>query len=143
MKIESLARPQILADTSAWISAFHRQGYQSLKEKLDVALESNVLAICGAVLCELLQGAKNVDEYERLRSRVRALHYLSTPEQTWEKAAKLSFSLRRRGLSTPTIDIVIAQTAIDNDCALLHNDKHFELIAKYTSLRIVSLTLSR
>ena len=142
MQTESSARPQILADTSAWISAFHRNGHQSLKEKLEVALETNVLAICGAILCELLQGAKNAEEYQRLKDRIQALHYLSTPEQTWEKAARLSFSLRRKGLSIPTIDVMIAQTAIENDCALLHNDKHFELIAKHSVLQAVALTPS-
>ncbi len=129
--------PKILADTSAWIAAFHRKGYEALKQVLAEALEKNLLAVNGIVLCELLQGAKNEAEYNRLRERLQALHYLSTPETTWEKAAKLSFKLRRKGIVVPTIDVVIAQTAIDNKCRLLHQDKHFHLITQHSVPEVV------
>ncbi len=130
--------PKILADTSAWIASFQREGHDALKQKLDEALEKNVLAISGLVLCELLQGAKSETEYQKLAERFRALHYLPTPEGTWERAAKLSFALRRQGLTIPTTDVVIAQIALDNRCALLHCDHHFDLIARHSDLQVIA-----
>jgi predicted nucleic acid-binding protein len=126
----------ILADTSAWIASFYRKGHDEIKERLTEALERDLLAINGIILCELLQGAKNEIEYKNLRERLQALHYLSAPEVTWEKAARLSFRLRRRGIVVPTTDVVIAQTAIDNHCSLLHYDKHFDLIAQGSELLV-------
>ena len=128
----------ILADTSAWIASFQSEGYASLKEKLRSALERNLLAITGIILCELLQGAKNQTEYESLRARLSALPYLPTPEEFWERAGKLSFALRRKGIVVPTPDVVIAQMALDNQCSVLHCDKHFDLIARHTELIVSS-----
>ncbi|MBI3659565.1 PIN domain-containing protein [Candidatus Acetothermia bacterium] len=109
MKAESF----IVADTSAWISSFQKKGYDTLKQRLREALEKNVLAINGIIFCELLQGAKNELEYENLKARLEVLHYLPVSEEVWERAAQLSFNLRRQGITIPTTDAVIAQSVIE------------------------------
>lgn len=46
-------------------------------------------------------------------------------------AAKLYFKCRKKGITIrSTIDLLIAQTAIENDLYLLHDDNDFTLIAK-------------
>lgn len=126
MKADLPAVSRVLADTSAWIASFRQQGHEALKQKLNEALGKNALAITGIVLCELLQGARNETEYKKLKERLQALHYLPMPEETWEKAAKLSFALRCKGIVVPTTDVVIAQLALDHHHHLLHCDKHFQ-----------------
>lgn len=82
---------------------------------------------------EVLQGARNEKEYKRLHDYLstQTIYFLPEGKSTYEKAARLYFDLRRKGI-TPrsTIDILIALTAIENKLMLLHNDRDFDLIAE-------------
>jgi predicted nucleic acid-binding protein len=54
----------------------------------------------------------------------------------WEQAYELGFSLRRKGLTIPTVDLIIAALAIENKSLLLHHDEHYEMIvAQYPILQ--------
>jgi len=124
-----------LVDTSAWIASFQRVGYERLKAHLKASLERNIVAINGIVRFELLQGAKTPRAFLSLKERLSALHSLNTPEDVWERAAKLAFDSRKEGMSVPATDALIAQSALDHGCTLLHLDKHFDWIAERTALR--------
>ena len=52
-------------------------------------------------------------------------------KKSYENAAYLYFKCRKAGI-TPrsSIDLIIAQTAIDNNLLLFHNDKDFVQISK-------------
>ncbi len=52
----------------------------------------------------------------------------------WERVYSFGFSLRRRGLTVPTLDILIAFLAIDKGYTLLHHDHHFRMIAEHSEL---------
>lgn len=82
---------------------------------------------------EVLQGARNEKEYKHLHDYLstQTIYYLPEEIATYEKAARLYFDLRRKGM-TPrsTIDILIALTAIENKLMLLHNDRDFDLMAE-------------
>jgi predicted nucleic acid-binding protein len=79
-----------------------------------------------------LQGARNEEEFQTLKEYLSTQHiyYLEQEPATYEKAAKLYFNMRRKGV-TPrsTLDMLIALTAMENDLALLHNDSDFNAIA--------------
>lgn len=60
-------------------------------------------------------------------------NHLFLPEDTstYEKAARLYFDLRHKGLiPRSTIDILIAHPALENKLILLHNDRDFDLMAE-------------
>ena len=82
---------------------------------------------------EVLQGVRNEKEYKRLHDYLstQTIYFLPEEIATYEKAARLFFDLRRKGI-TPrsTIDILIALTAIENKLMLLHNDRDFDLMAE-------------
>ena len=88
-------------------------------------------------MTKLLLGTKTERVYTRLLEVLEALHYLETPEAIWYKVSKLGFILRRRGISIPCTDLLIAQIALDNNCGILHADMHFDLIASHTNLKVV------
>jgi predicted nucleic acid-binding protein len=50
------------------------------------------------------------------------------------QSAELGFKLRRKGITSSAIDILIATLAMDYQCALLHKDSDFDRIARYSSL---------
>ncbi len=84
---------------------------------------------------EVLQGARDEREYRRLRGYLDALTIYSPSRgtETYEKAARLFYTLRRQGITVRgTIDMLIALTAIENDFMLLRNDHDFDAIAAKT-----------
>ena len=129
----------ILVDTSAWICSFKKRGYERIKEVISQGLDNNIITTSGLIIFEILQGAKDVKEYERLKDYFSSLQYLSFPEFMWAKASNLSYNLLRKGITVPSTDLFIATVAIENNCLLLNNDRHFKIIEEHTTLKTFSL----
>jgi predicted nucleic acid-binding protein len=118
----------ILIDTSAWIDFF--RGREPLASAVDEALESDDAALCGPVLTELRRGLLNERERRRVLPLLDALHVLSPPDQLWADAGDLGFALRRRGVISKTIDLLIATYALTHAAALLTADADFAAMQK-------------
>jgi len=122
---------RILIDTSAWIVSFKKAGNESLKQKVVEALASLSAATTPVIVLELLQGCRDKKEYEAMKSRMEALEMLPVNDDVWEAAYREGYDLRRKGITIPTIDILILSIAKIYDCSVLHHDKHFKLVAKH------------
>jgi len=85
-----------------------------------------------------LRGAKNKREYNRLNELLKGLEYLPVPEEFWEKLSEFSFGLFKKGAVVPLTDTYIALLCIENDASILHCDKHFDLIAEKSPLKVLS-----
>lgn len=124
-----------LADTSVWISYLRPGGSGSVRETLREALLEGRVLTCWPVRAELLVGAKDLDAWERLRVLLGSLTQLPCGEGLWERAARLGFDLRRKGLTVPLPDLLVAQAAVDADVELWHLDAHYEVIREHSQLR--------
>src|SRR4030042_3881364 len=122
---------RILIDTSAWIVSCKKTGNESLKQKCVEALASLSAATTPVIVLELLQGCRDKKEYEAMKSRIEALEMLPVNEAVWEAAYRAGYDLRRKGITVPTIDILILSIAKIYDCSVLHHDKHFKLVSKH------------
>lgn len=94
--------------------------------------------ICPAIYLEVLQGAATQHDFELIEEYLGSLpsHDLRDFGESAARAAKMSFDLRHKGMAVGgTIDLLIAQTAIDNDLSLLHNDADFDRIAQVSALK--------
>ncbi len=128
-----------LVDTSVWIEVLPlRRGSESLRQRVDGLIAEDRVATTGMVLLELLGGARSEDEYKRLRSMVSALHVLGVREDTWEDASWLAFQTRRKGLTIPFTDLLIATVAARSNAVVLHRDRHFDILAPHLSVQIES-----
>lgn len=128
----------ILIDTSAWVLYFRPPGNEKLITRIKNILSEGIGATSGIIMAELLLGTKTEREYARLSEVLEALNYLEPTEAIWYRVSKLGFILRRKGISIPCTDLVIAQIALDNNCRILHADTHFNLIASHTNLKVES-----
>jgi predicted nucleic acid-binding protein len=85
---------------------------------------------------EVLQGAKNEKEFELLKEYLNTIDIYDVcyGKKSYEDAAKLYIKCRKAGI-TPrsTIDLIIAQIAIDNNLLLFHNDNDFVQISQIAS----------
>ncbi len=128
-----------LVDTSVWIEVMPSRGaIPELRERLDMLIAEDQVATTGMILLELLGGARSDDEYQRLLDLMSALHVLNADEQIWQKASRLAFELRRKGLTIPFTHILIAAVALQGDTTLLHRDRHFDILASQVSLKVES-----
>ncbi len=125
----------VLVDTSVLID-FLKGGQNRKTALLDEIIAREVpFGISAYTYQEVLQGARNEREYKRLREYLdtQIIYCLPENRETYEKAARLYFDLRRRGVSVRgSIDVLIALTAMENKIALLHNDRDFDAIAAVT-----------
>ncbi len=123
----------ILVDTSILIGYFKGVKGEPY-DMLDSLIDRNIpIGICSQVYQEVLQGAKNEKEFEVLKQYLNTLNMYDVcyGKQSYEQAAWLYFTCRKAGV-TPrsTVDLIIAQIAIDNNLLLFHNDKDFVQIAQ-------------
>jgi hypothetical protein len=128
-----------LIDTSAWVFALKTKPNEAIKRRVDTLLAEGPVATTGMILLELLGGTKSEAEYERLDQRLRALELVETRESVWRSASRLSFDLRRKGLTIPPTDLLIAACAMSRGATLLHADAHFDLAAKHSELIVESV----
>lgn len=119
-----------LIDTSAWILALRRQGSSRAREEVDRLIVHNLAATAGIIMLELLSGSRTEGEYRELKEDLQALIQLETTAQTWERASRLAYLLKRKGLTVPSADILIMALALENGCRLLHADRHFDLMVE-------------
>jgi len=124
----------VLIDTSGWICFFARRGYEDMKEAISVLLDEDRVAIAGPILVELFQGARGIEEKQNIQDYAKALHWLQITDEHWYKSGELIFQLRRKGVTSSIIDVLIAVLAMDCQCTLLHKDSDFDHIARNSSL---------
>lgn len=129
MSAEVSSQPT-LVDTSAWILALRRQGSSRAREEVDRLIVHNLAATAGIIILEVLSGTRTQKEYRELKEDLQALIQLETTAQTWERASRLAYMLKRKGLTVPSTDILIMAIAVENGCRLLHADRHFDLMAE-------------
>jgi len=128
-----------LVDTSAWLFALRKDANPEVKSRLDTLLREDAVVITGIIKLELLGGTRTREEFSRLKSRLDALPYVLMEEPLlWDLASEMAFDLRRKGITIPYTDILIASAAVKEDIILLHADVHFDQVARHSKLRVES-----
>ncbi|MEI6826978.1 MAG: PIN domain nuclease [Desulfuromonadales bacterium] len=124
----------ILADTSVWIHFLRGSGLQ-YQERIVPLLMADKLVTTPIVIMEILRGAKSQRDYDKLSTDLAALRCFDLTVKVWERANKLGYTLRHKGLNAPLTDTIIAAVAQEHNVRLLHDDRHFEMIATLSHLK--------
>jgi len=127
-----------LIDSSAWIEYYRKEGNKDYKAVISNAIQNNEAAVNGIIQLEILVFTKTQSEYNDILSDFSAFHNLELNDTVFQKASEIGFNLRRKGITIPASDLIIAASAMDNDCQLLHLDKHFTFIAEFYPLKLDS-----
>ena len=115
---------EVLIDTSAWIAFF--RGHEPLGSQVDAAPADGSAAVCGMIELEVLQNVRAGED--NVRGLMRSTLRLKTDEGDYREAGERLAELRRRGVTLPATDGLIAQVALRYQVPLLEFDKHFEHI---------------
>jgi predicted nucleic acid-binding protein len=127
-----------LVDTSAWLFALRKDFIPKVKDRIDYLLKENEIITTGIIKLELLGGTKTQKEFQRLKTRLDALDMVETDTALWEEAYRLSFEFRRKGITMPYTDILIAACALRTESTVVHADAHFDLMANHIGLNVES-----
>ena len=128
----------ILVDTSAWIDFFAGRDLPHVVALEQFIVDDEDLALCGIILTEILQGIADDKTYRRVRGDLSPLILLPMPETVFIRAADIYRKLRKAGITIrKSNDCIIAATALEHRCRLLHNDKNFLPIAENCSLKVI------
>jgi len=128
---------RVLVDTSAWIASFRETGNQKLKDHLREALDLDRVVTTNIVILELLQGCKTRREYDALKSRLDVLPLYELNDKAWTVAYEAGYSLRRKGITVPTVDILICSIAKDKAASVLHHDEHIKTVSREMGVKAV------
>jgi len=126
----------VLVDTSVWVETLRIRGDPACRSTMDQLTAQGRVATCEVVIVELLQGALDGRQVDRLSVSLAATTTLGMAG-AGEEAGRLGWALRRRGIIVHTTDLLIAATAHLHGAALLHRDRHLGEAAEALGLEII------
>jgi predicted nucleic acid-binding protein len=128
----------ILIDASAFIDFLNRTGSREdiLIEQL--ILNNDDIVLADITLTENIQGIKTDREYREVKASLLIFPILSLKSpDSYIAVAELFRKCRKKGFTIrSTVDLLIAQIAIEHDAILLHNNRDFEAIAQVCDIGI-------
>ena len=103
---------------------------------MDVIITENNIYVPRVVIAELMQGCKSEKEVSIIEEFLDAFFIIDSSQNTWTKAGKLLFLMKKRGKTVNLIDCYIAVIANENDCKVLTLDKHFNDIKNFLKIKV-------
>jgi predicted nucleic acid-binding protein len=131
----------IIVDTSVLVNLLRGVDTKAVKQLRQIEREETPFHIPAFCCQELLQGARDEHEWNRLHQNLSTQRILipKDPCETHIAAARIFFDGRRKGLTVrSSADCFVAQLVLENDGTLLHDDKDFCQIARIRPLKTLS-----
>lgn len=128
----------VVVDTSVWINYFN--GVESWQVScLDRLLGERILAIGDLVLAELLQGFTTDAEARQAMELLEPLEFCEMAgREIAIESARNYRRLRLKGATVrKTMDVLIGTYCLAHGHELLHDDRDFDLMARYLGLRVI------
>ncbi|MCU0275745.1 MAG: PIN domain-containing protein [Acidobacteria bacterium] len=120
---------EYLVDTSVWVE-FLRGEKISIKKRLENLLDENRAVVTGIILAELLTGIANEKEQRFLEECFLGLPFLEATREIFATAGKMGAALRKKGITMPLSDLLIAALAKTYSLTVLTLDNHFQTLAR-------------
>jgi len=106
-------------------------------------LDNNIpFGINSFIYQEVLQGVKSEKDFTQVKKYLDTLRFYGLKDQreSYAAAARNYYDCRKKGITLDsTIDFLVAQTAIENNLFLLHNDSDFVKISRVIGLKTFKL----
>ncbi len=118
-----------LVDTSVWVE-FFRGKKISIKKRLEKLLDENRAVVSGIILAELLTGISNEKDQRFLEECFMGMPYLEATREIFATAGKMGAALRKKGITMPISDLLIAALARTHALIVLTLDNHFLTLAR-------------
>jgi len=127
---------KILIDSSIWIDYFQNKS-SAISGKMDKILSEDEVYIPKIVIAELIQGAKSEKEISIIEDFLDAFHIIDQKEDTWLKAGRLSYDLKRKGKNINLLDCYITIIAQEYGCKIFTLNRHFKEIKSIADISLI------
>jgi hypothetical protein len=127
---------RILIDTSVWIE-FFRDASSPAAEKTEKILDEDEVFVPKMVLAELIQGAKSLKEIGVIDGFFEAFLIIDQNDDTWVKAGRLAYDLKKKGTTIPLSDCYLAVIALQHKCKVFTLNRHFQDIGSLVDIILV------
>lgn len=121
-----------LVDTSVWVDFFKASPTPPVERLKALLTAGTEVGLTATILQEILQGTADDRQFAKYRSyfETQPIYLPKDPIETAVTAARIYFDCRRRGITVRSSnDCLIAQTAVEHNLVLLHNDEDFRRIS--------------
>jgi len=115
---------RLLPDTSVWVDYLRGRNPETVAE-LDSYFERESVDVHRPIVADLLAGTAP-DQREDLWLAIGSLPWADLDRAAWRQVGEVANDLRRRGVSVPLTDVVIAVAAARSDAGLWTHDRDFE-----------------
>lgn len=123
-----------VVDSSVWIDFLNGRNARHVR-RLRALLGTDEIVVGDLMLCEVLQGLDSERAAREVEALLRRFEIVPMAGDVIATAAARNFrSLRGRGVTVRTIDLLIGTWCIENRRPLLHNDSDFRPMARYLGL---------
>lgn len=127
----------ILVDSSVWVDFFGPSPGRGGAELRRMIEKGEPFALTGIVVAEVLQGlTRDAGTIERFLAQWDMLEPKGF--DTFRRAAAIYRAGRAKGITSSTIDTLIAAIALEHDASVFTLDKDFVRIARMTGLELYS-----
>jgi predicted nucleic acid-binding protein len=128
---------KLVVDSSVWIDYYRATG-KPHEQLLDSALENTLVMVPNLVLLEVLRGIPSEKQVERVARDFSNFECFDIIGRDIHFAAARNFRhLRSLGKTVrSSVDLLIGTWCIENDIALLHNDRDYDVMAEFLGLPI-------
>ena len=128
-------KQKYMIDTSVWIDYF-RDTNKELNDFIDRLIDEDVVYINGIIKSELLIGTRTQKEYDLTKNNLECFTTLELDDRVFNEISKVGFQLKRKGITVPLSDLIIAVQCFEQQLILIEKDKHFEKIKRYLGLNL-------
>lgn len=128
----------VIVDSSVWIDYLEATPNPEALW-LRRQLPDGTIGLTDLILCEVLQGIKDIAGFERVRLQLTTFRVLTAGGAETAIAATENYRiLRAKGITVrKMIDCLIATFCIRHGHLLLHRDRDFDPFEKHLGLRVV------
>lgn len=130
----------ILVDTTVWIDYFNGRASAENKALHRLLEKERLLCLTDIVMTEILRGFNKDSEFSQARHQLSQFPCLTAKApKSFLHAAELYRYCRKKGDTIrSTVDCLIAAVCLENDVALLHHDRDFNVLAKHCGLETIN-----
>lgn len=132
---------RVLVDTCVWSLSLRKRGpADHAAVKLFAALleGGRDVVLLGIVLQEILQAFKADATFKKMVQSTGGFPLIPLVRDDYVAAARLHRRCAAAGLTTSTVDSLIAAACVRNDLVLLTTDRDFQRIAEHCLLRLLN-----
>lgn len=103
-------------------------------------IDADLVAVNGIVQVEVLAFASpRQTTYSKLISDFGSFRWLNLRELEFDLACDLGRTLRNRGITIPSTDLIIAASAVLSGATIYHTDSHFDDLALHCGIKARNL----